>query len=794
MVFRGLNGRCRCAAVLACVLFVSLLMPAAAQHSAVGPFVWLADHKQLKRIEVPSGGIEFLALLEHEAEALALDPGDGGVWVLAQKSLLKYNAQGQVVAQVDLKRLAEKLGDPTRLALNPYDASLWVSGEKTLLHVSADGQRLDAWELANVVRDIALDQDESLWVITHTELIQISKQGAVLQNHTLIDRIKNAERLSIDGLGGLLWIANKDELFQLELSRPADPVRAVGLPQKTEIVALGIAPFTGNLWVATKSQNILIYDRNAALLKTVNFQAHDLGDVQSLIHEPVTSSFWLGGKKAVARYDSTGSLLARWAVEKDAHALAATVFMLSPRLTLIEPNNGDLTNNPRPAIRLGLGATCTGIPCLMPEAYTQSIVLNALLNGQSVGSSFIRTPTEAAYVPASRLPEGMNILSAQALDLFGHTSNSINATFTIDTVPPKFIVINPADGSSVTSATVTLSGKLDDLTATVSVQDGAGNVVAFGGANFSFSLQLKAGLNNFVLTARDPAGNQTTQTWRVTYGGVSVHITAPHAGASLANGGVVVRGNFQGPSNTGITVNDQVAQVVGNQFYANINLDPGPNTLTAVATTPEGATASDSVSVNLNRTGSDPIQIRVEPQSGVAPLKVRFRVDNFSGQPIQQINADFNGDGINDFSAGDANAVLEHTYATPGVYFASIAVTDSQNIVTTQTVVVVVRDAGQMDDLFTNLWNGMNNALVRGDVAGAAQYLNESAKLKYVPVFETLKPHFADIVASYSPLRRVSISESIGEYAIVRRSNGQNRIYLIYFLQDADGVWRLDGM
>jgi hypothetical protein len=99
-----------------------------------------------------------------------------------------------------------------------------------------------------------------------------------------------------------------------------------------------------------------------------------------------------------------------------------------------------------------------------------------------------------------------------------------------------------------------------------------------------------------------------------------------------------------------------------------------------------------------------------------------------------------------------------------------------------------------MDALFTNLWNGMNDALVRGDVNGAAQYLNESAKRKYQPVFEALKLQFPQIIASYSLLRRVSISEDIGEYAIVRNFNGQNRVYLIYFLRDADGVWRMDGM
>jgi hypothetical protein len=137
---------------------------------------------------------------------------------------------------------------------------------------------------------------------------------------------------------------------------------------------------------------------------------------------------------------------------------------------------------------------------------------------------------------------------------------------------------------------------------------------------------------------------------------------------------------------------------------------------------------------------------------------------------------------------------VEFTYTAPGVYRATITVTDSQNAVHSQTVAIVVHDGQQLDQIFINLWNGMNEALVRGDINGAANYLNEGAKRKYQPVFETLKPQFPQIIASYSPLRRVSISENIGEYAINRAYQGRSRIYLIYFLKDADGVWRVDEM
>jgi hypothetical protein len=646
-----------------------------------------------------------------------------------------------------------------------------------------------------------LDVDESLWLLTHKNLLHLSWQGAILHNLDLKSQIKEPEYLAVDNLGGWLWVAGKKEFIRLELSHLDQAPHFISLPagagkedDDKKILALAVEPLMGNLWVATKQNRLLIYDRGGNLLKTVDLGPHDLGEVETLAFEPVNASLWFGGKKAVARLGTNGEFIARLAVDKEADAIGVTPFRLSPMLTLLEPLDGGLTNNPRPPIRLGLGASCNAVPCLLPEVYTQTLTLSVDLNGLPVGSLFSRTGTEALYTPTDRLPEGLNNLNAQAVDLFGHSSNLLTGYFTIDTIPPKFLTVNPPDNSVVTTAAIAISGQMDDPTANVMLLDHNNAVLNMSGASFNFSVLLKAGLNAFTLIARDPAGNQASLPLRLTYNALKVTITDPTASATLNRTNVLITGTFQGPPNTGITLNGDVALVSGNQFFANLNLNPGPNILTAVATTPEGITVSDTVTVTVNRTSPDPVQISAEPQSGIAPLKVRFNIDNFSGQSIQQISADFNGDGSSDFNTTDPNAPVEFTYTPPGAYRAMITVTDSQNTVYSQAMAVVVHDGQQLDQLFTSLWGDMNDALVRGDVNGAAQYLNEGAKRKYQPVFEALKPQFPQIIASYSPLRRVSISENIGEYAINRTFQGRNSIYLIYFLKDADGIWRIDAM
>ena len=99
-----------------------------------------------------------------------------------------------------------------------------------------------------------------------------------------------------------------------------------------------------------------------------------------------------------------------------------------------------------------------------------------------------------------------------------------------------------------------------------------------------------------------------------------------------------------------------------------------------------------------------------------------------------------------------------------------------------------------VDALLHSLWNGTSAALAAGDKEAALTYLTPGAQQKYAPVFDALLADMPTIVASFSALQPVSLSPSIGAYAINRTIDGRDRIFFIYFLKDADGVWRLDAM
>jgi len=155
---------------------------------------------------------------------------------------------------------------------------------------------------------------------------------------------------------------------------------------------------------------------------------------------------------------------------------------------------------------------------------------------------------------------------------------------------------------------------------------------------------------------------------------------------------------------------------------------------------------------------------------------------------------DFDGDGTDEFTDADPATIISGGYSTPGVYIARLSVADQQNQTTTAEVGIVVQDVVAMDTMFKDIWNSMNAALIAGDKATALSFLTARAQDKFGPVFDVLLPHMADIVATFTSFRGTHIASGYAEYALNRTINGEDRLFLIYFLKDADGVWRLEAM
>ena len=385
--------------------------------------------------------------------------------------------------------------------------------------------------------------------------------------------------------------------------------------------------------------------------------------------------------------------------------------------------------------------------------------------------------------------DDLSILLAQAKD---------TAAPPVDTSPPPPPDLSKITVSGVTNGQVTITGTQGSVEASaqvkvVNVTTGAmATVTANIDGSFTILLTAQEG-NSLAITVTDAAGNVSPVRSTQVGAAVQVAITYPAQGAIIDQNETVVRGTVQGPFNTGVTVNGVVALVHNGSFVAE-HVQMGfadPVVITAVATTLSGQTAQAAVTIHDGSHSPVVLAVKVSPNSGVAPLAVTFEAQFGSTVPIQSLSMDFDGDGTFDFTTADPNAPLQHTYTTPGLYTARLRVTDQQGGMFNAEAAVAVQDVTAMDIMFKSMWSNMNAALVAGDIPTALTFLDAAAQRKYEPVWQVLLPHMAEIVASYSPLRGVEIGQNVAEYGVNRTINGENRLFLIYFLRDKTGVWRL---
>lgn len=145
-------------------------------------------------------------------------------------------------------------------------------------------------------------------------------------------------------------------------------------------------------------------------------------------------------------------------------------------------------------------------------------------------------------------------------------------------------------------------------------------------------------------------------------------------------------------------------------------------------------------------------------------------------------------------AVSDPGAALNCAYSAPGICPVTLILTDLNNVRYHAQLYVIVANPDQMGMLFTSIWGDMTTALVSGNKAAAMNEVDGTAQRSYDQVFDALMPHMQQIVGTFSPLLRSSISGSLAEYAIVRPSSSDGGVFLVYFIRDQGRNWRLDSM
>ncbi|MBR9986975.1 MAG: hypothetical protein KFF68_13805, partial [Desulfosarcina sp.] len=242
---------------------------------------------------------------------------------------------------------------------------------------------------------------------------------------------------------------------------------------------------------------------------------------------------------------------------------------------------------------------------------------------------------------------------------------------------------------------------------------------------------------------------------------------------------------------TGITVNGQVAMVYENRFVVNhVPLEEGLNTITATAMDINGTTQTAEATIRA-AIPEHYVRVSANIESGSAPQTMTLSATGtFSIQ-----DAVFSHTGISpDEFVELAPDEYQTTFTQEGIAFITVEATHAATIYRDAIGIVIV-DRNEVDALLRQKWTGMKAHLAAKDVTQAVMQFDEGKKGLYEEIFSALLDRLPQIAGDMQDISLISIDDQSARYRIRRvetHNTGTYSVtYYVYFIKDEAGIWKI---
>lgn len=726
-------------------------------------------------------------------DAMSSD-GAGGIWYSMSDRLAHRDAAAAQVYQADVRALGlyKKVA---WIAGDAHTSESWVSDGSRLVLLGSAGGLLLTRQLTAPPVAMAVAQSQNLWMLERSRLLELRRDGSLAMALDLRSALQaDARHLALDDVGERVWAVGERRGVTFDAAGKERGRFALTETARDACVLAG----QEGIWLLTAAA-LEWRGADGRLRSRSTLASLGVSRAVGLVCHWMRQEVWLVHDGGVIRFAADASVLGAvvlpFPVQVEPLALRAL-----PEVRIVQPPDDALTSDPRPLFELALGPVCAAGPCPPLPSYLHDARVSAQIDGQQVGHRFQMDADagSATYRPEAPLGEGSHRFAASLQDRFGHASEPVEISLAVDTVAPAFLHVAPDDGSVVSTSQITLAGTVDDALATVVLENagtiGAVTLPALPGV-FSFSVPVQPGSNVFTLSAVDRAGNVTARTIRIVRiaDQIAATVAAPADGATVLADSVIVRGTVSaGGQRVGVSVNGEPAVLIGDTFYAQVPLQPGPNVLEVRVTGADGGVSTRSLTVT--RQGSRLFRAHVWPATGIAPSAVRFQAVPQGTRSAVRIQIDYQGDGSIDHSTNDPSAELRFTYATPGVYNARMLVTDTAGYVESHTLQVVVQDLATVDQELKAVLHSMLSSLRAGQLDAALHAFSPAVRARYRPLFELARPSLAFAVDGLGTVQNGSIVGSMAEYVMVQDRTSGPKAYFVYLIRAKDGLWRIQQM
>jgi RHS repeat-associated protein len=309
---------------------------------------------------------------------------------------------------------------------------------------------------------------------------------------------------------------------------------------------------------------------------TVRFQATDNLSGIATVTDPV-----------ILTTEGSGQVVSGTAIDRAGNSSTMTVTVsldkTAPSLHLTSPPDGTLRNDPQLTVAGAVSDALSGLAAVTCNDIATSVP------GSALSCTLL-------------LSEGINPIEVRATDVAGNTATA-SRTVTLDTTAPVVTITAPQVGALLNGSPITVTGTLDDPTATVEVNGIEAS--ASGGTFTAAGVLLVEGPNVLSATATDAAGNVSTASRTVTLDTTPPQftVTTPLDNAVIFEPQVQVAGSID-DNNAQVNVNGQAATVHDGQWdVVAVPLTLGANTITIVAIDAAGNSSQHT----LNLTRQEPV-------------------------------------------------------------------------------------------------------------------------------------------------------------------------------------------
>lgn len=140
------------------------------------------------------------------------------------------------------------------------------------------------------------------------------------------------------------------------------------------------------------------------------------------------------------------------------------------------------------------------------------------------------------------------------------------------------------------------------------------------------------------------------------------------------------------------------------------------------------------------------------------------------------------------------SGLVTWTPVTTGLFPVEVVVINARGYSDSQSFSVRVSSLAEMDQMFSDLLDEMFKELSDSDVAAAMKYFTLDAQVSLGPSLVLLLEQIDQVAANYTNPERISINDVMAEYVVRRVGGDGDRVFMITFLKDKDGEWKINNM